>query len=49
MKTRSFLSLLAGSFLLLGCANSGHYPITGNTVGADDQVKFMVAPEVMPY
>ncbi|MEE4189421.1 MAG: hypothetical protein V2I76_13355 [Roseobacter sp.] len=49
MTKKSLLSLIAGSFLLLGCANSGHYPITGQSIGADDRVKYMVAPEVMPY
>ncbi|GAB5504792.1 hypothetical protein [Pyruvatibacter sp.] len=49
MKTTSLLSLVVGSFVLLGCANSGHYPITGNSVGINDQVKFMSAPEFVRY
>lgn len=48
MNAKSLLSLLAGSFLLLGCAGTDHYPITGQTVGAQDQVRFMEAPNVMP-
>ena len=50
MSKKSLSLLIVGSFLLLGCAQSGHYPITGNKVGADDQVKFMTAPSnVAPY
>ncbi len=48
MNAKSLLSLLAGSFLLLGCAGASNYPITGETIGAEDQVKFMEAPNVMP-
>ena len=48
MNAKSLLSFLAGSFLLLGCAGASNYPITGQTIGAEDQVKFMEAPNVMP-
>jgi hypothetical protein len=48
MKTKEIATLIAGSFLLLGCANSGHYPITGDAIGPNDQVRYMVAPAVTP-
>jgi hypothetical protein len=48
MKTKAIATLVAGSFLLLGCANSGHYPITGDAIGPNDQVRYMVAPAVTP-
>lgn len=48
MQTKTILSLMTGSFLLLGCAGTNQYPISGQTVGADDQVRNMIAPNVMP-
>jgi hypothetical protein len=33
----------------MGCAGSGHYPLTGQPVGIDDQVRFMSAPEIARY
>ena len=44
MTKRTLAALIAGSFLLLGCEETGQYPITGSAVGADDQVKYMSAP-----
>ena len=49
MTPKTLLTLIAGSFLLLGCAETGHYPITGQVVGADDHVKFMSAPDIVRY
>ena len=49
MKSKTIITLIAGSFLLLGCANSGHYPITGQSVGINDQVQFMTVPEMVRY
>ena len=49
MKTKVVVTLIAGSFLLLGCANTGHYPISGQSVGIDDQVRYMTAPDVARY
>ena len=49
MKTKTIMTVIAGSFLLLGCANTGHYPITGQEVGINDQVQFMSAPQVAQY
>lgn len=49
MKTKTLLTLIAGSFILLGCANSGHYPITGQQVGINDQVQFMSTPDIPQY
>ena len=48
MKTKTVLSLVASSFLLLACADANHYPITGAAIGADDQVKHMVVSDVTP-
>jgi hypothetical protein len=48
MKTKTIAALIAGSFLLLGCANSSQYPITGEAVGPNDQVRYMIAPVVTP-
>jgi hypothetical protein len=47
MTPRSLLSLIAGAFLLLGCAQGGQYPLTGQAVGIDDQVRFMSVPSVI--
>ena len=44
MKMKTLATLIAGSFILLGCAETGEYPITGYDVGVNDQVKFMSAP-----
>lgn len=44
MKHKTLAALIAGSFLLLGCAETGQYPITGADVGANDQVRYMTAP-----
>ncbi len=48
MRTKAIFTLIAGSFLLLGCATSDHYPISGQNIGIDDQVRFMTAPNVAP-
>ncbi len=48
MKSKTIAALIAGSFLLLGCANSSQYPITGEAVGPNDQVRYMIAPVVTP-
>ena len=49
MKTKAIVTLIAGAFLLLGCAGPDHYPITGTEVGINDQVQFMSAPEFARY
>ncbi|MEM1075170.1 MAG: hypothetical protein AAF665_16815 [Pseudomonadota bacterium] len=49
MTSKTLFTLIAGSFLLLGCAHSNHYPITGQEVGINDQVRYMSAPEVTRY
>ncbi|MGA9251652.1 MAG: hypothetical protein WBV71_04310 [Roseobacter sp.] len=49
MTPKTFSALFIATFLLLGCANSGHYPITGQSVGINDQVKYMTAPVVANY
>jgi hypothetical protein len=48
MKTKAIVTLIAGSFLLLGCATSDHYPISGQSIGIDDQVRYMTAPNAAP-
>ncbi|QJF50165.1 hypothetical protein [Roseobacter ponti] len=49
MKKKTLLALIAGSVLLMGCADTGQYPVTRNTVGVDDQVRFMTAPNLTRY
>ena len=49
MKSKTIFTLIAGSFFLLGCAETGQYPITGQQVTSDDQVRFMTAPEITRY
>ena len=49
MKTKAIATLIVSSFLLLGCAEKDRYPITGNSVGINDQVQFMSAPEIPRY
>lgn len=46
MPIKTLLALTVGSLLLLGCADANHYPITGKTVGANDQVRYMVSPNL---
>jgi hypothetical protein len=49
MKLKAIAAIIAGSAFLAGCADTSHYPITGNAVGIQDQVKFMSAPEIARY
>ena len=48
MKTKAIATLIAGSFLLLGCQKTGQYPITGDANGPNEQVRYMVAPAETP-
>ena len=49
MKVKTLITLMAGSLFLLGCAETGSYPITGQEVGINDQVQYMNAPNVARY
>ena len=46
MTRKTFYALIAGSVFLMGCAETGRYPLTGQAVGIDDQVRFMSVPEI---
>ncbi|MBW4707319.1 hypothetical protein KX928_05915 [Roseobacter sp. YSTF-M11] len=49
MKTKTILSIFAASVILMGCAETGHYPLTGKSVGASDHVKFMSNTTIARY
>jgi hypothetical protein len=44
MKTKPILCLIFGSIILMGCADTGHYPISGTAIGENDPVKSMMVP-----
>ncbi|MGC3938377.1 hypothetical protein ACOTTU_11300 [Roseobacter sp. EG26] len=49
MNTKTILSIFAASVILMGCAETGHYPVTGHAVGETDQVKFMSVTHVPAF
>ncbi|WP_298845302.1 hypothetical protein [uncultured Roseobacter sp.] len=49
MKIRTITIIAALSTTLMGCAGSGYYPLSGQEIGATDQVQFMSSPNVTRY
>jgi hypothetical protein len=47
MNFKLVLPLLIGFAVLAGCAQTDRYPLTGSTIGANDQVRFMTAPGML--
>ena len=49
MTFRTTAIITALSTLLMGCADTGYYPLSGQEIGATDQVQFMSPPNVTRY
>lgn len=49
MSTKTCVALACMAFLMMGCAGSSQYPITGQAVGIGYQVQFMSDPRVASY